>query len=42
MPVALWYLLIEDDLVKQAILQAMKQCYPYEEPAYGVWKLEDL
>ena len=34
-------LVCEDDLVKQAI-QAMKQSHPYEEPAYDVWKLEDI
>lgn len=31
----------EDHLVKQAIA-AMKQSHPYEEPAYDVWRLEDL
>ena len=30
-----------DDLVRPAIA-AMKQAHPYEEPAYDVWKLEDL
>lgn len=30
-----------DDLIKSAI-QAMKQVHPYEEPAYDVWKLEDI
>jgi hypothetical protein len=30
-----------DDNVKAAIA-AMKQAHPYEEPAYDVWKLEDL
>ncbi len=34
-------LVCEDDLVKQAI-QAIKQSHPYEEPAYDVWRLEDL
>ena len=30
-----------DDLVNETI-QAMKDSHPYEEPAYDVWKLEDL
>lgn len=30
-----------DDLIRPAIA-AMKQAHPYEEPAYDVWKLEDL
>lgn len=34
-------LVCEDDLVKQAI-QAIKISHPYEEPAYDIWKLEDL
>ena len=34
-------LVCEDDYVKAAI-QAVKQSHPYEEPAYDVWKLEDL
>ncbi len=34
-------LVCEDALVKQAIA-AMKQSHPYEEPAYHVWKLENL
>ncbi len=34
-------LVCEDRLVKTAIA-AMKQSHPYEEPAYHVWRLEDL
>ena len=34
-------LVCADDLVKQAI-RAIKESHPYEEPAYDVWKLEDL
>ena len=34
-------LVCDDALVKQAIV-AMKQSHPYEEPAYHVWKLEDI
>ncbi len=34
-------LVCEDSLVKQAI-SAMKLSHPYEEPAYHVWRLEDL
>lgn len=30
-----------DELVK-AVIAAMKQAHPYEEPAYDVWKLADL
>ena len=30
-----------DEFIRQAI-EAMKQAHPYEEPAYDVWKLEDL
>ena len=30
-----------DQFIKQAIA-AMKSSHPYEEPAYDVWKLEDL
>lgn len=30
-----------DETIKAA-LDAMKQAHPYEEPAYDVWKLEDL
>lgn len=31
----------EDTLIKSSIV-AMKQAHPYEEPAYDVWKLEEL
>ena len=34
-------LVCDDALVKQAI-EAMKLVHPYEEPAYHVWRLEDL
>ena len=34
-------LVCADDLVK-SVIQAMKESHPYEEPAYDVWKLEDL
>ena len=34
-------LVCEDDLVK-TVIQAMKQSHPYEEPAFDVWKLEDM
>ena len=34
-------LVCDDDLVKSAI-QVMKLNHPYEEPAYDVWKLEEL
>ncbi|MCW9012845.1 MAG: YqfO family protein [Gammaproteobacteria bacterium] len=30
-----------DDHIEQTIT-ALKQAHPYEEPAYDVWKLEDL
>lgn len=30
-----------DELVRDAIA-AMKQAHPYEEPAYDVWRLEEL
>jgi hypothetical protein len=30
-----------DELIKDAIA-AMKQAHPYEEPAYDVWRLEEL
>ena len=30
-----------EEFIRQAI-EAMKQAHPYEEPAYDVWKLEDL
>ncbi len=30
-----------DDLIHAAI-NAMKQTHPYEEPAYDVWKLEEI
>lgn len=31
----------EDTLVHN-VITAMKQAHPYEEPAYDVWKLEDI
>lgn len=31
----------EDTLIKSTIA-AMKRAHPYEEPAYDVWKLEEL
>ncbi|MFL0796873.1 MAG: YqfO family protein [Cellvibrionaceae bacterium] len=31
----------EDGLINDAV-SAMKQAHPYEEPAYDVWKLEDI
>ena len=34
-------LVCEDSLIKQAIA-AMKLAHPYEEPAYDVFRLEDL
>jgi len=34
-------LVCADNFVKAAI-QALKQSHPYEEPAYDVWKLEEL
>lgn len=34
-------LVCADNLVKAAIL-ALKHSHPYEEPAYDVWKLEEL
>ncbi|MDX1397467.1 MAG: YqfO family protein [Oceanospirillum sp.] len=34
-------LICEDSLIKQAIA-AMKLAHPYEEPAYDVFRLEDL
>lgn len=34
-------LVCDDALVKQAV-DAMKQSHPYEEPAYHVWRLEDI
>ncbi len=30
-----------DELIKDAVA-AMKNSHPYEEPAYDVWKLEDI
>ncbi len=30
-----------DDLVRN-VVAAMKSAHPYEEPAYDVWKLEDI
>ena len=29
-----------DDKYVQAVIKAMKQMHPYEEPAYQVWRLE--
>ncbi len=34
-------LVCENNLVK-SVIQAVKQSHPYEEPAFDVWKLEDL
>ncbi|WP_286236708.1 Nif3-like dinuclear metal center hexameric protein [Neptuniibacter halophilus] len=34
-------LVCDDQLIRQAVA-AMKQAHPYEEPAYEVWKLEDI
>lgn len=34
-------LVVADELVKTAVA-AMKQAHPYEEPAYDVWRLEDI
>lgn len=34
-------LVVADDLIRAAVA-AMKRAHPYEEPAYDVWKLEDL
>ena len=34
-------LVCRDELIVSAI-EALKQAHPYEEPAYDVWKLEDL
>lgn len=34
-------LVCADELIRDTI-QAMKTAHPYEEPAYDVWKLEDL
>ena len=34
-------LVCEDHLIQNAV-DAMKQAHPYEEPAYDVWKLENL
>ena len=34
-------LVCEDALIQRAVA-AIKQSHPYEEPAYDVWKLEDL
>ena len=31
----------EDRLI-QTVVAAMKRSHPYEEPAYDVWKLEDI
>ena len=34
-------LVCEDMLIRDAII-AMKKAHPYEEPAYDVWRLEEL
>lgn len=34
-------LVCSDELIHQAVA-AMKKAHPYEEPAYDVWKLEDI
>lgn len=34
-------LVCSDELIRQAV-SAMKHAHPYEEPAYDVWKLEDI
>ena len=34
-------LVCSDELIHQAVV-AMKKAHPYEEPAYDVWKLEDI
>lgn len=34
-------LVCEDDRIKSAI-KAMKGAHPYEEPAYDVWRLEEM
>ncbi|MCP4598719.1 YqfO family protein [Neptuniibacter sp.] len=34
-------LVCSDELIHQAVA-AMKEAHPYEEPAYDVWKLEDI
>jgi hypothetical protein len=34
-------LLCADDLIKQAVI-AIRKSHPYEEPAYDVWRLEDI
>jgi len=34
-------LVCEDTLIRDAI-SAMKKAHPYEEPAYDVWRLEEL
>ena len=31
-----------DDSFIQNVIRAMKSSHPYEEPAYDVWKLEDI
>ena len=31
----------EDSLIKP-VIKAMKASHPYEEPAYDVWKLEEI
>ncbi len=34
-------MVVEDSLAK-AVIAAMKQAHPYEEPAYDVWQLAEL
>lgn len=34
--------LICDDQHIKAVIAAMKQAHPYEEPAYDVWRLSDI
>lgn len=34
-------LVVADKLIQQVVV-ALKQCHPYETPAYEVWRLEDL
>ncbi len=34
-------LVVGDDLIRP-VIAGMKQAHPYEEPAYDVWRLEDL
>ena len=34
-------MVVADELIR-AVIQAMTQAHPYEEPAYDVWQLADL